>query len=87
MRRALLRNRRQSGYPAPAPAGVASDARPSLSGRQCCAVKLGVELAAGIPGARFLGLPGRNHILQDGDPAIEPLAAAVKEFVAENTSE
>jgi hypothetical protein len=49
--------------------------------------KLGVELAAGIPGARFLGLPGRNHILQDGDPAIEPLAAAVKEFVAENTSE
>lgn len=48
--------------------------------------KLGVELAAGIPGARFLGLPGRNHILQDGDPAIEPLAAAVKEFVAENTS-
>jgi len=49
--------------------------------------KLGVELAAGIPGARFIGLPGRNHILQDGDPAVEMLARAVKEFVAENPSE
>lgn len=49
--------------------------------------KLGVELAAGIPGAKFIGLPGRNHILQDGDPGIELLARAVKEFVAENPSE
>jgi pimeloyl-ACP methyl ester carboxylesterase len=46
----------------------------------------GVKLAAGITSARLIGLPGRNHILQDGDPAIEPLAAAAKEFVAENAS-
>jgi pimeloyl-ACP methyl ester carboxylesterase len=30
--------------------------------------KLGVELAAGIPGARFLGLPGRNHIHRTAIP-------------------
>jgi class 3 adenylate cyclase/pimeloyl-ACP methyl ester carboxylesterase len=44
----------------------------------------GVELAGAIPGARFIGLPGRNHILQDGDPAIELLVAATKEFVTEH---
>jgi pimeloyl-ACP methyl ester carboxylesterase len=49
--------------------------------------KLGVELAAAIPGARFIGLPGRNHILQDGDPGVELLATAVSEFVAEHPAE
>jgi len=49
--------------------------------------QLGIELAGAIPGARFIGLPGRNHILQDGDPAIELLERATKEFVAEHPTE
>jgi pimeloyl-ACP methyl ester carboxylesterase len=49
--------------------------------------QLGVQLAGAIPGARFIGLPGRNHILQDGDPGIELLVAATKEFVADHPAE
>jgi class 3 adenylate cyclase/pimeloyl-ACP methyl ester carboxylesterase len=49
--------------------------------------QLGVELAGAIPGARFIGLLGRNHMPQDGDPCIEPLVTALKEFVAEHPAE
>ena len=30
---------------------------------------LGRELAAGIPGARFVALPGKNHVPLEQDPA------------------
>src|SRR4029077_19598102 len=32
-------------------------------------IKLGRELAAGIPGARFVALPGKNHVPLEQDPA------------------
>ena len=32
--------------------------------------EMGRQIAAGIRGARFVALPGRNHILQDGEPAL-----------------
>ena len=37
------------------------------------------ELVAGIPGARLVELPGRDHFLFSGDT--EPILAAVKDFV------
>ena len=43
----------------------------------------GRELAAGIPGARFLPLDGRNHVILPDEPAAEVLAKAVEEFLRE----
>jgi len=36
-----------------------------------CPIEAGKAMAAGIPGARFVVLPGRNHILPHDDPAAE----------------
>jgi class 3 adenylate cyclase/pimeloyl-ACP methyl ester carboxylesterase len=33
-------------------------------------VELGREIAAGIPGARFIALPGDNHVLLENDPGL-----------------
>jgi class 3 adenylate cyclase len=43
----------------------------------------GRELAAGIPGARFLPLDGRNHAILPHEPAAEVLGKAVDEFLGE----
>ena len=43
----------------------------------------GREIAAGIPGARFVALPGRNHILQPGEPAQERYLEEVRLFLAD----
>ncbi len=47
--------------------------------------EFGREIAAGIPGARFLPLEGRNHAaLADADaPVNEAMAKAIEEFVGE----
>src|SRR3990170_2664567 len=48
--------------------------------------ELGREIAAGIPGARFLPLDGRNHaLLADADlPVMGLMAKAIDEFVKES---
>ena len=43
----------------------------------------GQELAAGIPGARFVALDSSNHILPATDPAWERCARQIREFLAE----
>jgi pimeloyl-ACP methyl ester carboxylesterase len=43
----------------------------------------GRELAAGIPGARFVSLNSRNHILPQDDPAWPVLLAEINAFLAE----
>lgn len=43
----------------------------------------GRELAAGIPGARFVSLETRNHILPEGDPAWPALLAEINAYLAE----
>jgi len=47
--------------------------------------ELGRELAAGIPGARFLPLDGRNHAtLAESDiPVLEAMANAIAEFIGD----
>jgi pimeloyl-ACP methyl ester carboxylesterase/DNA-binding SARP family transcriptional activator len=44
---------------------------------------LGRELAAGIRGARFVSLDTDNHLLVEGDPAVEPFLAEMRRFLAE----
>ncbi len=42
---------------------------------------LGRELAAGIPGARFVALPGKNHILLEQDPGLPRFFEELKDFL------
>ena len=44
-------------------------------------IKLRRELAAGIPGARFVALPGKNHVPLDQDPGVPRLLDELKDFL------
>ena len=46
-------------------------------------VECGREMAAGIPGARFVPLPGKNHMLLAGSPAHRIFADAIAEFLGD----
>ena len=43
--------------------------------------ELGREMAAGIPGARFVALPGRNHVLLEQDPGLPRFFEELKDFL------
>lgn len=47
-------------------------------------IALGREIAAGIPDARFVALPGRNHILLEQDPATPRFSSELKNFVKQH---
>ena len=40
-------------------------------------------LAASIPGARFVGLDGRNHLILEGDPGWPRFQQEIDDFLAE----
>jgi class 3 adenylate cyclase/pimeloyl-ACP methyl ester carboxylesterase len=44
-------------------------------------IKLGREIAAGIPGARFVALPGKNHILLGQDPGVAQFFEELRIFL------
>jgi DNA-binding SARP family transcriptional activator/pimeloyl-ACP methyl ester carboxylesterase len=46
-------------------------------------IERGRELAAAIPGARFVPLPGRNHLFLPGEPAAERFMEELRLFLAE----
>jgi pimeloyl-ACP methyl ester carboxylesterase len=46
----------------------------------------GRRLAMGIPGARFVPLEGRNHILLESEPAWGRFLAEVRTFLAEDNA-
>ena len=48
-------------------------------------IQLGREVAARIPGARFVALPGANHIMLDQDPGVAPLFDELSDFLNERT--
>jgi len=43
---------------------------------------LSQEIAAGIPGAQFVGLPGKNHILLEQDPGMPIFLKEVSSFLS-----
>ncbi|HEX7375035.1 MAG TPA: alpha/beta fold hydrolase [Steroidobacteraceae bacterium] len=47
----------------------------------CIPFKLGREIAGSIPGAQFIQLDGRNHILLEGEPAWQRFCQAVDAFL------
>jgi pimeloyl-ACP methyl ester carboxylesterase len=44
-------------------------------------LKAGREMAAGIPGARFVVLEGRNHVLLESDPVFQRYVDEIKAFL------
>jgi pimeloyl-ACP methyl ester carboxylesterase len=44
-------------------------------------IDLGRQMAAGIPGARFVAMPGRNHIMLEGDSAMARFLEEVRLFL------
>ena len=46
---------------------------------------LGRELAAAIPGARFVALPGKNHVLLEQDPGLPRFFEELKDFLKNAT--
>jgi pimeloyl-ACP methyl ester carboxylesterase len=44
-------------------------------------IDLGRRMAAGIPGARFVAMPGRNHIMLEGEPAMARFLEEVRLFL------
>ena len=47
-------------------------------------LELGQAVAAGIPGAQFVALESRNHILVDQEPAWQVCLGAIHRFLEEN---
>ena len=45
-------------------------------------ITLGRELAAGIPNARFVVLPGKNHVLLEQDPGVAQCLNELRSFVS-----
>jgi pimeloyl-ACP methyl ester carboxylesterase/DNA-binding SARP family transcriptional activator len=45
---------------------------------------LGREMAAGIPGARFVSLNSNNHLLLEGEPALDHLYSELRGFLSED---
>jgi class 3 adenylate cyclase/pimeloyl-ACP methyl ester carboxylesterase len=46
-------------------------------------IELGREVAAKIPGARFVALPGSNHIMLENDPGVPLLFEELRDFLNE----
>ena len=42
----------------------------------------GRRLAAGIPGARFVSLPSRNHLILENEPAFQRFLQELRTFLA-----
>lgn len=46
-----------------------------------CPFEAGRQMAAAIPGARFLGFEGKNHMILPGEPAFERFFVELKQFL------
>jgi pimeloyl-ACP methyl ester carboxylesterase len=49
-------------------------------------IALGRELAAGIPNARFVALPGKNHVILAQDPGAAQFLTELKSFIGTSRS-
>jgi class 3 adenylate cyclase/pimeloyl-ACP methyl ester carboxylesterase len=48
-----------------------------------CPLEAGRAMASGIPGARFVVLPGRNHVIPEDDPAADRFFEEVRLFLSD----
>ena len=48
---------------------------------QMVPIEAGRQLAAGIPGARFIALPGRNHLFLEHEPASDRFFEEISLFL------
>jgi pimeloyl-ACP methyl ester carboxylesterase len=48
-------------------------------------IELGRDVAARIPGARLVALPGKNHILLEQDPGVAPFFEELSDFLKDNS--
>jgi pimeloyl-ACP methyl ester carboxylesterase len=48
-----------------------------------CPIEAGRQMASKIDGARFVALPGRNHVLPEDDPAAERFFEEVRLFLSQ----
>jgi pimeloyl-ACP methyl ester carboxylesterase len=44
-------------------------------------IEMGRELAAGIPNAKFVAMPGRNHVFLEQDPCVPILFEEIRSFL------
>jgi len=51
-------------------------------GDQDTPIELGRQMAAGIPGAQFVPLPGQNHLFLEGEPAAQRFFEELDRFLA-----
>ena len=54
---------------------------------QACPFRFGRELASLIPGARFVPLEGRNHLILEDDPARDVFLAEIRRFLGVKTAD
>jgi pimeloyl-ACP methyl ester carboxylesterase len=47
-----------------------------------CPIEAGRQMAAGIPGARFIALPGKNHLFLEHEPACDRFFEEVQLFLS-----
>ncbi len=47
-----------------------------------CPAEVGRQMAAAIPGARFILLEGKNHLLLEGEPALGRFLDEMKRFLS-----
>ena len=58
------------------------DARHAREGDARVPFDQGRRLAGGIPGARFVPLPSRNHLILENEPAFPRFLQEIKSFLA-----
>ena len=55
-----------------------------IEGDQVVPIEEGIRLARAIPGARFIKLPGNNHVALEGEPCFNLFFEEVHAFIAEH---
>jgi pimeloyl-ACP methyl ester carboxylesterase len=53
-----------------------------VRGDLLCPVEAGRAMASGIPGARFIALPGKNHMFSEDEPACDRFFEEMRLFLA-----
>jgi pimeloyl-ACP methyl ester carboxylesterase len=53
-----------------------------VRGDLICPIEAGRQMAAGVPGARFIALPGKNHLFLEHEPASDRFFEGINLFLS-----